>query len=64
MSKKAQSKVLTKREPAPYGHCTSTWEETLEGMGGDGRRMIEQLFGILGYIPPYSQEVCTPIELN
>ena len=50
---------MTKREPAPYGHCTSNWEETLEGMEGYGREMIERLFVFLGYRPPYSQEVCT-----
>ena len=64
MNKKSHLKVLTKREPAPYGHCTSDWEKTLEGMDGYGRRMIERLFGFLGYGPPYSQDVCTTIELK
>ena len=41
-------KVSTKRQPAPYGHCTSDWRDT-----GTDLRIFENL----DFIPTYSQEV-------
>ena len=48
-------KVSTKRQPAPYGHCTSDWNET----DTDPR-----IFDNLDFIPPYSQEVNLSTKLK
>ena len=56
--KATQLKVLTKRQPAPYGNCINGWEGTWENMRERDIAMDKKLFEIIDWIPPYSQQVC------
>ena len=54
--------VITNRQPAPHGHCITHWGELWEAIGEYGKSVVLQLFAILGFEPPYTQEVFNQIK--
>ena len=54
--------VITTRQPAPHGHCITHWDELWEAIGEYGKSVVLQLFAILGFEPPYTQEVFNQIK--